>query len=331
MDASFGQVLRLPLRSTRPLRVRVVAPSSPFAEEKLAQGIARLQEANVEVERCSDLHVNDHAYLNGGDEVRLKALQQALRADVDVVWLARGGYGLTRLLSQLVLPPCPMPVVVGFSDATALLAWLHQRGVPSVHGPLATTLAGETQPAFDHVLRVLQGEHPPPLANLRVREAMGERGIVEGRVFAGNLCVLSHLVGTPHLPTLDGHILLLEEVGERPYRIDRMLTQMLDAGVLRGVKAIVVGHMIGCDEPGQSQSHIPPPLPIDVIAERCRGLGCPVVDQGAFGHASPNFAIPNGVLGRLRWEQENASLHFDSSLFHASRPQSVPNAESPNA
>ena len=301
--------------ASSPLRVRIVAPSSPFSDEKLAQGIARLEAADVQVERCPDLFAKGHAYLNGSDEIRLHALERSLQADVDVVWLARGGYGLTRLLSKLSTPNPKAPIVVGFSDATALLAWLHQRDLPCVHGPLATTLGDEPEVSFQRVLQLLRGERPAPLRGLRIGSVDAAQGEVEGKVFAANLCVLSHLVGTAHLPDLAGHIVLLEEVGERPYRIDRMLTQLLDAGAFSGVKGIVLGQMMGCDEPGQGR--IAAPSPLDVFVERCQGLACPIVAMGSFGHGTPNLAIPLGVTGRLLWEQKSgeASLAFASGLF----------------
>lgn len=297
------------------LRVRIVAPSSPFSDEKLSQGIARLEAADVQVELCPDLFAEGHAYLNGSDDKRLHALERSLQADVDVVWLARGGYGLTRLLSKLSVPNSAVPTVVGFSDATALLAWLHQRGIPCVHGPLATTLGAEPEASFQRVLQMLRGEKPAPLHGLRIGHIDTPQGEVEGKVFAANLCVLSHLVGTAHLPDLAGHIVLLEEVGERPYRIDRMLTQLLDAGAFAGVKGIILGQMIGCDEPGQGRIAVPSPL--EVFVERCQGLACPIVSMGSFGHGTPNLAIPLGVNGRLCWEQKSgeASLAFTSALL----------------
>ena len=308
-----------------PLRVRIIAPSSPFLKEKLDQGIARLEQANVQVELCPHLFSAGHAYLNGSDDQRLHSLQESLQADVDVVWLARGGYGLTRLLSQLRVPEnSRLPVVVGFSDATALLAWLCQRGIPCVHGPLATTLGGESETSFLRVLNILQGAQPDALRELRIAYTDAEQGEVEGKVFAANLCVLSHLVGTAHFPDLSGHIVLLEEVGERPYRIDRMLTQLLDAGAFTGVKAIVLGEMIGCEEPARGR--IAPPTPLDVFLERCQNLGCPVFHQGAFGHGSPNLAIPLGIEGRLAWGQhgQEATLSFSTALYE--KPDSTARA-----
>ena len=217
------------------MRVRIEAPSSPFSEEKLSRGVARLRAAGVEVEGEGALR-GRHAYLNGDDDERRRALEQALSSDVDVIWLARGGYGLTRLVTRLS-PPARGPVVVGFSDATALFAHLAGSGLRCVHGPLATTVADEPEASFAHLLAVLERRARGARFPLEMEPGLDH----EGWLFAANLCVLTHLVGTPSMPSLQGSVLVLEEVGERPYRIDRMLTQLRASGALRGVRAVVVG------------------------------------------------------------------------------------------
>src|SRR5690606_9927157 len=138
-------------------RVRVTAPSSPFPLERLLKGVERLRAAGLAVDDVEDVLRGEHAYLNGSDDERRRDLEEALASDADIVWIARGGYGLTRLLSKLSLPDGEIPVVVGFSDATALHAALWQRGYKSVHGPLATSVAGEPDETFQHLLRVIEG------------------------------------------------------------------------------------------------------------------------------------------------------------------------------
>src|SRR4051794_16687190 len=99
------------------MRVRIEAPSSPFAVDKLMAGVARMRAAGLEVDEVPALPRGRHAYLNGDDDERRRSLEQALHSNVDVVWLARGGYGLTRIVDRLELP-ARAPIVVGFSDAT---------------------------------------------------------------------------------------------------------------------------------------------------------------------------------------------------------------------
>jgi muramoyltetrapeptide carboxypeptidase len=280
--------------------VRIVAASSPFPLEKQDAGVARLESAGFVVERAS--LAGSHAYLNGSDEERAAALTQALTSDADVVWLARGGYGLTRILSRIALPTGPAPIVVGFSDATALLAHLLVVGVCGVHGPLATTVANESPESFDHLRAVLErraaGRSIGPLTRRDVRGGVD----VTGWLFAANLTVLAALVGTASLPSLAGAILVVEDIGERPYRLDRVLTQLIETGALQGIRAIVVGYMSGCDEPangGARGTRDAAPSPVDVVVERARALGVPVVSGAQVGHESPNFAIPIGASAEL--------------------------------
>lgn len=277
------------------MRARIVAPSSPPPLDKLVAGATRLRDAGVTVDDIDGVVRGRHAYLNGSDDERSASLVDALGSGVDVVWLARGGYGLTRILPQVQLADGRAPIVIGFSDATALFAHRWQRGLPCVHGPLITTLAAEPDDSFAHCRAVL--ERRARGSSLAVRAAAAID--VEGPVFAGNLCVLCALIGTPTFPALDGTILALEEVGERPYRIDRMLTHLLNAGALRGVRAVVAGHLTNCTEPAGSGARDPAPSPHEVFAERLGAAGVPFASGLAMGHEAPNFAIPLGVRAHL--------------------------------
>jgi muramoyltetrapeptide carboxypeptidase len=284
------------------MRIRVEAPSSPFPEDKLKAGVARLKDAGHEVDLSAAVLRGRHAYLNGSDDERRRSLLEALRADVDVIWLARGGYGLTRILPQLSLElPFRAPTVIGFSDASALFAHVRASGarVPCVHGPLATTIAAEPEETFQHALAVLERRARGRLWPTLARE--GRRPLsVEGWLFASNLCVLTHLVGTASMPRLDGAVVVLEEIHERPYRIDRMLTQLLHSGALHGVRAVIVGHLTGCEEPmPQGGARVPAPTPASVFEERLQSAGIPVVTGLEVGHQPPNWALPLGARVRV--------------------------------
>lgn len=270
----------------------MIAPSSPYPHDKLSAGIERLSAAGFSVELPPRLLRRTHAYLNGTDDERFNELEAALHSDVDAIWLARGGYGLGRIIDRLIVPEGTLPTVVGFSDATVLLSRLLLDGVPSVHGPLATSVGGEPDDSFAHLQMLLAQRTPPPLIGRAVRPLSST---ISGWLYPANLCVLSHLVGTPALPSLTGAILVLEEVGERPYRIDRMLTQLHSAGVLDGVAGICVGHLTGCTEPAGSA--VAAPTPLEVFAERSQGI--PLVAGFPVGHQAPNFALPVGGNARL--------------------------------
>ncbi len=293
------------------MRIRIEGSSSPFVPERLDRGVAKLRTLGFTVDVASAGPRGRHAYLNGDDDERRASLQDALDSDVDIVWLARGGYGLGRIVDGLRLP-ARIPRVVGFSDTTALFCRLLAAGHADrcIHGPLATTLAAEPDDNVARVADVVGGRSPAPLSGLR--HVGGPAAVdVAGPLFAGNLCVMASLCGTPSQPrfvdAMTGAVVVLEEIGERPYRIDRMLTQLLRAGVFDGVAAVVVGQLTQCAEPTPSPSspsspsatpRDPAPAPLDVFVDVLRPLGIPIVAGAAVGHETPNAALPLG--GRVR-------------------------------
>lgn len=299
-----------PLRP-RPLRpgarVHVVAPSGPVPQDRLDAGLAVLRNlVPGEISLAPNLTTRV-GYFAGDDRARLAALQAAL-ADptIDAVVCARGGYGLTRLLPLLDpqrLAAAPK-LLLGFSDVTALLAWsLAQVGLASVHGPVVTQLATIGVDDHERLALLLAGEDPGALS--AETGAILHGGVVEGPLFAGNLEVLRSLVGTRAFPDLSGCILALEEVGERPYRIDRMLTQLLTSGVLRGVRGVAVGQLTNCEEPATGNPESP--TAEEVVLERLGVLGVPVATGFPFGHAPDRHAaLPVG--SRVRLDAENAAL-----------------------
>jgi muramoyltetrapeptide carboxypeptidase len=149
----------------------------------------------------------------------------------------------------------------------------------------------------------MRGEDPGSLS--AETGAILHGGVVTGPLFAGNLEVLRSLLGTRAFPDLSGCVLALEEIGERPYRIDRILTQLLTSGALRGVRGVAVGQLVACDEPetGNPDS----PTAEEVVLERLGVLGVPVVTGFPFGHSSDrNAALPVGSVVRL--DAEHAAL-----------------------
>jgi muramoyltetrapeptide carboxypeptidase len=235
-------------------------------------------------------------YLAGDDDRRAEELGRYL-ADPDVrgIVCARGGYGITRILDRLdgdALRRDPK-VVVGFSDATALLSFCVLDGqVRPVHGPVVTQLG--RLPAADAAWLFRLLEDPEPLGALPFPlRRIGARGggTVEGRLVGGNLELVSRLVGTPWELDLGAGILLLEEIGERPYRIDRSLTQLRLAGALDGVRAVAVGDLARCEEPDGT-----PPTAAEVVDERLAAFRLPGVAGLPVGHDDAgNRALPIGA------------------------------------
>ncbi len=288
-------------RSSMPADVAcVIAPSGPVPAARLAKGLAVLKSRFPGAVRNAENLAAAEGWLAGADSVRIRATQAALDdPELTAIWAARGGFGATRMLHKLdpralSQRRCP---IIGFSDVTALLcwAWVHAER-KGIHGPVVAQL-GELPPSdVDRVFELLRGELPSPLQADEGTVLRG--GTVEGPLIAGNLEVLRSLIGTSSMPSLRGCILALEEVGERPYRIDRALTHLLASGALRGVHGIAVGQLRSCEEPveGGSQG----PSAVDVVLERLGSLGVPVVTGLPFGHApDQNLALGFGARHRL--------------------------------
>jgi muramoyltetrapeptide carboxypeptidase len=290
-----------PLRSGD--RVQLAATSSALegeeVMERLAAGSAVLETWGLQVER-RPLHDRQWGYLAGTDEQRRNdlALADPVGEQADPAPLLaclRGGWGAARLLER----PLPLPArwLLGFSDVTSLLwAQLAQGQGGAVHGPLLTTLAAEPSWSQERLRRVLFGEALPPL------QGVGWiNGCASGPLLVANLTVATHLLGTPHLPDLRGAVLVLEDVGEAPYRIDRMLTHWRLSGALGQLAAIGFGDFNGCDdETGTDQPRDQPHRRLEqVLRERTGDLGIPVVAGLPVGHRSGNAALPLGVEARL--------------------------------
>lgn len=296
----------LPLRPS-PLAegsvVRIVAPAGPFPRPRLERGIAVLEKRGYVVRHRDDLF-DTRRYLAGEDARRIAELQEALDdPETDAVWAARGGYGTMRLLPSLDLSAllARPKVVVGFSDITALHAVLTQGGLVSFHGPVACRLGEEPDEALDLLWRMIASTDVPgplmwePLTTIRP-------GRVAGPLVGGNLAVLTRLLGTPYLPDLDGAILLLEDVAERPYRLDRMLTHLELAGVPERLAGVLVGELVGCEENGADYTAA------DVVAERIAEWNVPAAMGFPSGHGERNFTLPlawpltlDAAVGRLDW------------------------------
>lgn len=284
----------------QPGLVHVVAPSGPVADARLRRSLPLLARSLGEPTLAPNLGVRE-GYFAGNDELRRASLDAALRDDrARIVWAARGGYGLTRVLDRL--DPRPLrehaKLLVGFSDVTALLCWAYVAcGRASLHGPVVAQLAELPPDDVERVLDLITGEIASPL--VAEHDAMVlHGGRVEGPLIVGNLEVLRALIGTPFMPSLQGAILAIEEVGERPYRIDRALTHLLASGALRGVRGVAVGQLHACAEPEHGGSHGMSAR--EVIEDRLGRLGVPVVVGLPFGHApTRNAALAFGVPTRL--------------------------------
>ncbi len=270
--------------------VSVVAPSGPFEREPFDKGLAVLRALGLEP-RFDDRIFARQRYLAGPDAHRLALLDEALADPATrAVWFARGGYGAMRLLPSLRLRAfAERPkLVAGFSDATALHGALNARGLRTLHAPVLTQLGKQPEPVVERLRALLFSPGvPPPLDAAPPRTITP--GAARGLLLGGNLSVLTRLLGTPFMPSLAGAILLVEDVGERPYRLDRLWTHLVLSGALAGVRGIAVGDLTGCEEKDADYRAI------DVLSELVRALGVPAVAGFAVGHGEVNQPLPLGA------------------------------------
>lgn len=282
-------------------RVRVVAPAGPVRERAaFAAGIALLEERFV-VEWDPGVLAAE-GYLAGSDARRLAELQAALDDPaVGAVIAARGGYGTTRLVDQLDFGRflAAPRWIVGSSDLTGLLIelWARHR-VQSIHGPMVERLAREPGDDGAALLALLEhGRWRAPTGLHTVRT-----GRARGPLIGGNLTLLAHLVGTLDPAVTAGAVLLLEDVGERPYRLDRALVQLARGGWLAGIAGLVLGDFAGC-EPGPDGVTVE-----QALVERLGDLAVPVAGGYPAAHGARNQPFVHGAEVELRCTEDGAEL-----------------------
>lgn len=286
----------------------MVAPSSPFDAEPFEAGLEVLRGRFGLRPRMRDDISTRTGYLAGDDARRLREwIEAASDPEAKALWCARGGYGAMRLLQRLETARLlhPPRLVVGFSDVTALHLALNQAGLVTVHGPVVTQLSRLAPEALDHLEALLfrtavPGGPPraggvPAVGNGVLGTGVIRPGEATGPLLGGSLTLLAHLCGTPWRPRLGGAVLFIEDVGERPYRLDRYFTQLRLSGALDGIAAVCVGQLTDCsggetafDDPGVSGA--------EVMRRLVRELDVPAIDGVSAGHEPMNLALPLGAV-----------------------------------
>jgi muramoyltetrapeptide carboxypeptidase len=278
--------------------VSVVAPASGFDRASFEAGLQVIGR-RYEV-RYDPGILTRHRYLAGSDARRLGELRQALSDEgTRAVFCARGGYGTMRLLTGLEDTPLAAKPVIGFSDITALHQLLQRRGLVSIHGPVLTQLGRLDAHTHARLFEILESDSP---AAQLTGTATYVAGTAEGPLVGGNLAVLTRLLGTPFLAPLKGAVLLLEDVGERPYQLDRMWVHLELAGVFREVRGIVLGEFARCEEKNAPYSSA------DVLRELATATGLPCAAGFPIGHGTENQPVPLGV--RVRLDADDRRLSF---------------------
>jgi muramoyltetrapeptide carboxypeptidase len=291
--------------------IGLVAPASPSNEDETVHGaVETLQSLGFQVKEGKHLF-NRHGYLAGNDQERSADFNDMFMDDsVHGIITLGGGYGSARILPYLDYAEIQRhpKVLMGYSDITALLNGIHVRtGLVTFHGPIAS------QSFTDYTLQEFKKVVMNPNAGATLGMAppfeQGEgrvewenritkigRGKVRGRLIGGNLSLMATLTGTPYSPDYSGKILVLEDVGEATYRLDRMLTQLWLSGDLEKVAGIVFGKFTDCKTSASWAKQL---TVEEVLTDRCEMLGIPAVRGLMIGHVENQTTLPIGCEAEL--------------------------------
>lgn len=321
-------------------RVGVAAPAGVVASEAIIPGLMALRDMGLEPVLADGLF-EVHRTQAGTEAHRLGQLIDLLeRPDIPAIVCARGGYGCLRLLPGLTewLARCSWPpppkILMGFSDITALFAGLNDYpGLRRIHGPMLTTLGSGGPSVTAAVRRLLFGQGPVILEASKAPQPDGSsRPVVIhpgcgaeqvwGTVIGGNLATFCHLLGTPFFPHCPGAILVLEDVAEPSYKIDRMFTQLRLAGVFEDLAALVLGTFTDCGPPEVIRDIV-----TEAVVNQSGEARFPVLAGFPVGHGAVNLPFPLGVFtrldiaaGRLIFEEESVPEDHDNEDRFAGAP-----------
>lgn len=294
-----GALVLLPNRLQKGDTVGVIAPAGPPNQKNLHQALTFLEELGLNVKLGR--YVNSkYGYLAGTDDERLHDFHEMIEnPKIQGIFFARGGYGTGRIAANIdyeLIKQYPK-IIWGYSDITYLHTAMRQAtGLVTFHGPMVATDMVNKQ--FDEKTRIMFNQLFTP-TELHYTEAYSPLStLVEGRsrgqIVGGNLSLIVSTLGTPFEIDMKDKLLLIEDIGEMPYRVDSMLNQLVLAGKLHQVAGIIIGNFANA-ETGDK-----PSLSLEEVFRHYFGnLGCPVMSGFKIGHCFPHFAIPLGVEGTL--------------------------------
>ncbi|MBF0243367.1 MAG: LD-carboxypeptidase [Desulfamplus sp.] len=293
--------------------IGVCAPSGAFERAVFKRGIKVLESIGFKVYIPDEIYQKKR-YMAGSESVRADVLNTLFQnSEVDAIICVRGGFGALKILELLdyeAISKNPK-LFIGFSDITALLMAICERAMFEViHGPVLTTLVNANQNTLKSFYRQLTMPYSDMDLNLHNiifsfdSQSILKEGVAKGRLTGGNLTTLCHLTGTPFEPNFDGSILFIEDTGEVPYKIDRMLTQMRLAGMFKGVKGVILGsfsfgYYINSHKMVQMQKFFE-----DIILETFDIDGVPIISGFEAGHGKTNLSLRFGKMVEIDSDQK---------------------------
>ncbi len=294
---------KLPEKGT----IGVIAPAFPADQEKTQKGIDYLKAKGFNIVEGKSLTAR-HWYFAGNDALRVEDLHRMFTdPEVDAIFCARGGWGTLRLLDQLdydLIARNPK-MLVGYSDITTLhLAIWHKTRVPGMSGPMvAVEMAGNMLPfTAEHFWGQVFNDRPWYEFSFGTEvESVKNPGRVESVLIGGCLSMVAHQLGTPYMPELNGAILFLEDVGEPPYKIDRYLAQLKQAGIFDEIAGLILGQFLDCEDDNPTRKQVKLET---ILQDYFKEATYPVVFGFPYGHGMRKFTMPIGVKAVLDTDQK---------------------------
>ena len=288
-------------------KLRIISPSGAIQPEYIMAAADVLGSRGYEVS-TGKYALSSYGRFAGTDEQRLYDLQLALDdPTLEVILCSRGGYGLSRIIDKVDFSAfLNFPKwLVGFSDVTVLHCALSRLGVPSIHGSMARYLAElpDDDPSLMSLQNLLEGHLP---TYLLPAHPMNRPGKASATLIGGNLSVLMSVRGTPYEPDWKGAVLFVEEVGEEPYHIDRMMQNLRMGGVLQQLAGIIVGRFTDCPEDSSMQQSI-----AEIIRDAAEGTSYPICFDFPAGHEPDNYPLILGAQVRLEVGETETQIDFN--------------------
>jgi muramoyltetrapeptide carboxypeptidase len=312
-----------PVKKLKPKKLKsgdtiaLVAPGSYISQSELNDSIKNIEGLGFKT-TYNNLILNKTGYFSGNDKQRADELMEMFsEKDVNGIVCVRGGYGCARILPLLdyeIIKNNPK-VLIGYSDVTALLYGIYsQTGLVCFHGPVGISTFNEFSTGY------LKNTLVYPHANLELISEAEEvkdkyktpvvisSGKAQGELIGGNLSIVVSMIGTPYDLDYRGKIIFLEETSEEPYRIDRMLTQMIQAGKFDNAAGIALGIFDKCEQKEKDPAFSSSFSLLEVLFDRLSGLGIPVIYGLSFGHIKNKFTIPVGIKAGLNVDIQTITL-----------------------
>lgn len=294
--------------------VGIIAPARKLDEEVAKKAKELLETWELPVVFGKHLFTNEHSYLSASDEHRRADLQQMFEDEtIEAIFCARGGYGSTRIMDQLNYAPLLRKPkwVIGFSDITSIHLQLNKLGIQSIHGTMPVLFTSDEQKRSVEALKTLLFGYVEPMAV--PYDSSNRQGNVTGQLIGGNLSLLIDSLGTPTEIDTKNKILVIEDVGEYFYKIDRMTMQLRRANKLSGLAGLVVGHFTDITESTLAFGETVK----EIILYHTRAYSYPIAFNFPIGHHQPNLPFVQGAEVNLRVDVKGSALTYINELTRA--------------